>query len=230
MRKISLVGVSVIILLLPLACGDEKVELVNDADKISYSLGNRIGSELDVQLKEGNFEVNPAAFAQGIEDVVTGKDIMLTEADINNYLNMAIFQQEEMSREARNNLSDSNTYLLRNAQEEGVIELPSGLQYEVIKEGTGATPTLNDSVKVHYHGTFANTVVFDSSVERGEPVVFKVSEVIRGWTEALQLMKESAKWKLFIPPDLAYGVEGIPGVIPPNKLLIFEVELLEIIK
>lgn len=230
MRKILLIGVSAIILLLPFACGDEKVELVTDLDKISYSRGNDIGKQLDMWLKEDNFELNNAAFAQGIEDVVTGKEIMLTEADINYYLDMAIFQQqEEMSREARNNLTDANTYLLKNAKKEGVIELPSGLQYVVINEGTGATPTLNDSVKVHYHGTFANTVVFDSSVDRGEPIVFKVSEVIRGWTEALQLMKEGAKWKLFIPPDLAYGIEERPG-IPPNTLMIFEVELLEVIK
>jgi len=230
MRKIFLVGVSAIILLLPFACGDEKVELVTDLDKISYSRGNDIGEQLDMWLKEDNFELNNAAFAQGIEDVLTGKEIMLSEDDMFRYLDMAITQQqEEMSREARNNLTDANTYLLKNAKKEGVIELPSGLQYEVIKEGTGATPTANDRVKVHYHGTFANTVVFDSSVERGEPAEFGVTEVIKGWTEALLLMKEGAKWKLFIPPDLAYGIEGRPG-IPPNTLLIFEVELLEIIK
>ncbi len=127
------------------------------------------------------------------------------------------------------NLEEGQKFLEENAQREGVVVLESGLQYEVIEEGTGDIPTASDRVLTHYHGTHIDGRVFDSSVERGEPIDFGVQEVIRGWTEALQLMKTGAKWKLYIPSDLAYGAYG-GGPIGPNEVLVFDIELISIVK
>ena len=124
--------------------------------------------------------------------------------------------------------SKQTDFLTANAKKEGVKVLPSGLQYKVIKSGSGKTPKATDSVKVHYHGTLIDGTVFDSSVDRGEPITFPVNGVIKGWTEALQLMKEGDKWQLFIPSDLAYGERGAPPKIAPNSTLVFEVELLAV--
>jgi FKBP-type peptidyl-prolyl cis-trans isomerase len=140
------------------------------------------------------------------------------------------YAQKEQEMEARKNLEEGQAFLEENAGRSGVEVTESGLQYEVLKEGVGAKPTANDQVRVHYHGTLIDGTVFDSSVERGQPAVFGVGQVISGWTEALQLMPEGSKWKLFIPANLAYGERGAGSKIGPNSALIFEVELLEIMK
>jgi FKBP-type peptidyl-prolyl cis-trans isomerase FklB len=132
----------------------------------------------------------------------------------------------ELSAKAR---EAGDTFLAENAKKDGVVVLESGLQYEVITEGSGALPTLASTVRTHYHGTFADGRVFDSSVERGEPAEFPVGGVIAGWTEALQLMKEGSKWRLYVPSDLAYGEQGSQGAIPPHCALVFEVELLNVV-
>jgi len=147
-----------------------------------------------------------------------------------------IFAQEtvkltnKIDMNAQKNLEEGKKFLEENGKKEGVVTLESGLQYLVVQEGTGAIPTLTDTVKTHYHGTLINGDVFDSSYDRGEPISFPVTGVIKGWTEALLLMKEGAKWKLFIPSDLAYGSRGAGGVIPPNTTLIFDIELISIEK
>lgn len=135
-------------------------------------------------------------------------------------------QQDEM---LSRNLDAGRAFLEENGKKEQVISLPSGLQYEVLVEGNGAKPKATDKVKCHYHGTLLNGTVFDSSVERGQPAVFGVNQVIKGWVEALQLMSEGSKWRLFIPSELAYGEQGAGGSIEPNATLIFDVELLEIV-
>jgi len=138
-------------------------------------------------------------------------------------------EAEAMAKEmGEKNLKEGEAFLQENAKREGVVALPSGLQYEVIEEGTGKSPKPGDEVTVHYRGTLVDGTVFDSSYERGEPVTFPVEGVIPGWTEALQLMKEGAKWKLFIPPSLAYGERGAGQVIGPNATLLFEVELISV--
>ena len=153
--------------------------------------------------------------------------MLLTEEEANlivqNYFNNL------MKNEASNNLAASNAFLQENKTKEGIVTLPSGLQYKVLEAGEGPTPKPEDQVKVHYTGTLIDGSVFDSSVERGEPVVFGVNQVIPGWTEALQLMSAGSRWMLFIPPDLAYGENGAGGVIGANQALIFEVQLIEII-
>jgi len=139
-------------------------------------------------------------------------------------------QQEMLRKEAETNLAAGNAFLEENKGKPGVVVLPSGLQYKVLEEGTGRTPTATDRVKVHYQGTFVNGEEFDSSYRRNQPAEFQVNRVIAGWTEALQLMKEGAKWQLFIPADLAYGERGRPPSMPPNSTLIFEVELIEVLQ
>jgi len=157
----------------------------------------------------------------------------LTEQEIQE--TMAAFQKEAMAKQAElakklgeKNKREGEAFLVKNKEKEGVKTLPSGLQYVVIKAGTGKKPNINDSVTTHYRGTLIDGTEFDSSYRRGQPVTFPVSGVIAGWTEALQLMEEGAKWQLFIPPNLAYGEQGKGGVIGPNATLIFEIELISI--
>jgi len=142
--------------------------------------------------------------------------------------NMIAFQQRRFARLAKKNLEEGKAFLAKKAKTDGVVTLPSGLQYKVITAGTGKTPKLTDKVTTHYRGTLINGTEFDSSYKRGEPATFPVQGVIAGWTEALQLMKEGAKWKLFIPAKLAYGKPGKGGKIGPNATLIFKIELLSV--
>ena len=167
-------------------------------------------------------------FVKGLTDVLSGKQPAITYDEakevINNYFMKLQKERLEINKKA------GEEFLNINRHKAGVVELPSGLQYEVLKNGTGAKPTANDKVKCHYHGTLINGTVFDSSVQRGEPAVFGVSQVIPGWVEALQLMPVGSKWRLFIPSNLAYGENGAGNLIEPNSTLIFDVELLDIVK
>jgi len=211
-----------------------KAKFANDAEKFSYTIGARTGQQLK-QLADMGMEVSLEEYIHGVRDAMEGKDLALTDEAMQEV--MKSFQQEMMAKqqakrekEGKENLTAGKDFLEANGKKDGVKVLPSGLQYKVLKEGTGDSPSLNDKVKAHYEGTLVDGTVFDSSYKRGEPATFALRGVIRGWTEALQLMQTGAKWQLFIPADLAYGDRGSPPKIGSNATLIFEVELLEVIK
>lgn len=198
-------------------------------DSVGYSLGWDVGTSIKTQ----DIEVTPTFVAQGILDALEGRTGMLTDEQTKEVLmslqqELIAKQQAMMAKQAEAGAKEGATFLAENKKRKGVVTLPSGLQYEVIKEGKGPKPTATSNVSVHYTGSLTNGQVFDSSIERGEPTSFEVGGVIRGWTEALQLMSVGSKWKLFIPADLAYGTQGVQGTIPPNAVLIFDVELLAI--
>jgi FKBP-type peptidyl-prolyl cis-trans isomerase FklB len=196
--------------------------------RTSYALGLNIGKG----FKNQGLEINTDVFLQGLNDGLNEAAPLLTDEEMRSAMETlrADLEKKHKARlkaSAEKNLAASETFFAANKKEKGVMTLPSGLQYKVEKAGTGKSPAKDDSVTVHYRGTLLSGQVFDSSYKRGEPATFQVDQVIPGWTEALQLMKEGAKWRLFIPPDLAYGERGNPA-IPPNSALIFDVELLKV--
>ncbi len=210
------------------ACGAKKeVELKTHKDKASYGVGLNIGRQLSME----GVEMNADAIAQGIRDGLSKAEPKLDEAAIREAFEKVREEQMAKQKEKEEKAAkESKEFLDKNAKKEGVKTLESGLQYEVIKSSEGDTPKpkADDMVKVHYHGTLTDGTVFDSSVERGAPAEFKISGVIPGWVEALQLMEVGDKWKLFIPAELAYGSRSPSPKIPANSALVFEVELLEI--
>jgi FKBP-type peptidyl-prolyl cis-trans isomerase FklB len=204
---------------------EETLVLKNQKEKISYVIGVDIGNN----LRKQSVDVDPNILARGIQDALSAAKPLLTEQEIQNTL--TAFQKERAAKQqeaAKKNKNEGEAFMAANKKKEGVKALASGLQYKVIKAGTGRKPNLDDSVTTHYRGTLIDGTEFDSSYRRGQPVTFPVSRVIAGWTEALQLMEEGAKWQLFIPPDLAYGERGTGSVIGPNATLIFEIELISI--
>ncbi|MDX8338695.1 FKBP-type peptidyl-prolyl cis-trans isomerase [Draconibacterium sp. IB214405] len=211
--------------------GPANVKLETSADSVSYAIGVLVGSNNNQQLESlpGSDEINLEALAQAFRLVTVGEDVTITAEEANAIVQNFIRSASE--RESQANLEEGNKFLEENGKREGVVTTESGLQYEVLTEGTGEKPGATDKVRVHYHGTLIDGTVFDSSIDRGEPIVFGVNQVISGWTEALQLMPVGSKWKLFIPSDIAYGANPRPGgPIGPNAALVFEVELLEIVK
>ena len=210
--------------------------LVTEMDKVSYA----IGVQLATNFKKQGIDIKIDKLVLGLKDAAAGKKLELTEQDIQMTMmtfgqKMRAQQQEKQKADAARqkvdavkNIAAGKAFLAANGKKEGVKVLTSGLQYKVIKKGTGKTPTAADKVKTHYRGTLIDGTEFDSSYKR-EPVVFGVTKVIKGWTEALQLMKEGDKWELYIPANLAYGERARP-TIPANSTLIFEIELLEIVK
>lgn len=194
-------------------------------EKLSYALGMVIGHNLKGM---GVNNLNAADFAAAVSDVLTNQTAKLDDAEAQQLVNNFLQKQQEAAGKAVR--EDGERFLAENAKKEGVTVLPSGLQYTVIKEGTGANPVATDRVKCHYEGTLPNGTVFDSSYKRGEPAVFPLNGVIAGWTEGVQLMKEGAKYRFFIPYHLAYGERGAGQSIPPYAALVFDVELLEIVK
>lgn len=207
----------------------EMQELKTDKDRLSYSMGVATGT----QMKRQSIEVDADMFARGLKDVVSGGKLQMTDQEVQDALmkfqqEMAAKQAEKHKQMAEKNKKEGEAFLAANKTKEGVKTLPSGLQYKIIKEGSGKSPKETDTVTTNYSGTLIDGTEFDSSLKRGEPATFQVKGVIKGWTEALQLMKEGAKWQLFIPSDLAYGERGAGATIGPNATLIFEVELLEI--
>ncbi len=199
-------------------------------DSISYIIGQDIGAN----LIQNEIQVNEDLFIEGIRKGLAGNDSLISEQELNRL--MMSFQQEMMAKREQKSNADAAVakaeglaFLQKNKQEPGVVETASGLQYKVIQEGTGENPTSEDVVEVHYTGKLLDGTVFDSSVERGQPIRFPLNGVIRGWTEGLQLMKPGAKYILYIPSDLAYG-DRSTGPIPAGSTLIFEVELLSIDK
>jgi FKBP-type peptidyl-prolyl cis-trans isomerase len=208
----------------------QEMALKTEVDKVSYIIGTQIARN----FKSQEIEVNLEPLMWGLKDVLGDKELAMSQDEMQKVF--TDFQQRirakqaaKAAKEATENLAKGTVFLDQNKSKEGVKVLPSGLQYKIITEGTGATPAATDKVKTHYSGTLIDGTEFDSSYKRNQPAEFPVNGVIKGWTEALILMKEGAKWQLFVPANLAYGERGRPG-IPPNSTLIFEVELLEVVK
>ncbi len=193
-------------------------------DKFSYGLGMGIGQNL---LSMGVKGMSVEDFVKGLIDVLEGNKTELTHSEAQKVVNEH-FQKLAEEAYAVNKLAGEK-FLAENAKKEGVVVLPSGLQYEVLAEGNGKKPSATDRVQCHYEGTLIDGTIFDSSIKRGEPAVFGVNQVIRGWVEALQLMQEGAKWRLYIPYDMAYGEHGAGEMIPPYSALVFDVELIKVL-
>ena len=204
--------------------------LKTNKEKASYALGMQIGSS----LRRQDVDIDPAIFEQGMKDAMSGSKPLLSPQEAQAALVQLQKDVQTGKEAAAKAVSESNkkqgeAFLAANKTKPGVVTLPSGLQYKILKEGTGPKPTTSDTVKCNYVGTMVDGTEFDSSAKHGGPATFPVTQVIKGWTEALQLMPVGSKWQLFIPPDLAYGDRGAPGgQIGPNATLIFEVELLSI--
>lgn len=200
------------------------MKYTNEIDKVSYSLGLSIASNL---ISSGIKTINQEAFNDAMNSVFAGQMPEIMPDEANNILQTYFEKiQNEKGKEAK---EAGEKFLAENKTREGVVTLESGLQYKILNEGSGAKPTANDTVKCHYEGRLINGQIFDSSIRRGEPAEFPVGGVIAGWVEALQLMPVGSKWQLYIPSELAYGQHGAGAAIGPNETLIFDVELLEII-
>ncbi|MDD4776795.1 MAG: FKBP-type peptidyl-prolyl cis-trans isomerase [Fermentimonas sp.] len=192
-------------------------------DKLSYALGMSMASNL---MNSGLRQIDVDSFVKAFKEIMDNKTPSMSPQEANQILQDYFSkQQDDMLNK---NLEAGKAFLEENKKKESVVALPSGLQYEILNEGDGAIPKATDKVKCHYHGTLLDGTVFDSSVQRGQPAVFGVNQVIKGWVEALQLMSVGSKWRLFIPSNLAYGEQGAGGAIEPNSTLIFDVELLGI--
>ena len=227
---LGLLVLSVLLLggcLLPVSVQAQEVDLSEDIHRVYYAFGVAAGRNLRAQQEITDAELQ--AFLGGIQDVFAGKP-RLTDEEMS--VAIQIFQaemQERAAAAAASTAAAGEEFLADNAGRDGVIVLESGLQYEVLETGpAGPSPTMNDTVQAHYHGTLTDGSVFDSSIDRGEPALFPVDGVIAGWTEALQLMKVGDKWRLYIPAELAYGESSPSPAIPSNSVLIFDVELLGI--
>lgn len=223
---IALVGIALV------ACqtsADDKTVLKNEKDKISYSIGINIGTN----FKNQSIDVDVDALVKGIKDAISGNKTLMSEKEVQETLtafqnDMRTKQAERAKAMAEKNKKEGETFLTENKKKEGIKTTANGLQYKIIKEGSGKKPKSTDTVTVHYRGTTIDGTEFDSSYKRGEPTSFPVNEVIPGWTEALQLMPVGSKWQLFIPSNLAYGERGAGPQIGPNATLLFEVELISI--
>ena len=192
----------------------------NVKDQTSYAIGVNFGKNMAAD----GIALNVDLIIQGIRDAITGKKTLLNDEDVSK--SILIFERQVAEKRKK----DGEAFLAANGKKQGVVTLSSGLQYKVLKSGNGATPRIIDRIKAHYRGSLTNGVEFDSSIRRGQPAVFPVRGVIRGWTEALLRMKVGDKWRLFVPSEMAYGERGFPPAIGPNAVLIFEIELLEIQK
>ena len=226
-----LAGLSLVIVFCAGQIGAQETPLIKDQkDKVSYGIGMEIGRN----LKRQSFDLNTELLLRGFKDAFSGEKALMTDQEITE--TMTAFQKEVMAKQqeltkklGEKNKQEGEAFLAENKKKEGVITLPSGLQYKVIKAGSGKKPKATDTVTVQYRGTLINGSEFDSSYKRGTPATFPVTGVIPGWTEILQLMEEGDKWEVFIPSNLAYGEHGAAGgLIGPNATLIFEIELLSV--
>ena len=200
-------------------------------DKVSYALGLGIGRQLS-QMGADNLDIDD--FAKAIKDILAGKKPEIDDAEAQTLVKDFFEKQEAKQRAAaaekfKETKEKGEAYLAENSKKEGVVTLPSGLQYQVIKEGNGRRPKATDKVKCHYEGMLVDGTLFDSSIQRGEPATFPLNGVIKGWTEGLQLMQEGAKYRFFIPYHLGYGEKGAGASIPPFAALVFDVELIEVV-
>ncbi len=228
MRFVSIAVLGILLVATQVGAAEQTV-LKSKKDKTSYV----IGADLATNLKRESIDVDPDMVLRGMKDVLSGGKTLMTDEEMratSTALRQEIMekQAQEIKKLAEKNKKEGEAFLEANKKKEGVKTLPSGLQYKVITEGTGKSPKATDTVTVNYRGTLVDGTEFDSSYKRGQPATFPVNGVIKGWTEALQLMKEGAKWELFIPPDLAYGERGAGNVIGPDSTLIFEVELISV--
>lgn len=205
--------------------------LGNDLDKLSYS----IGADLGKNFKKQGIEINPTALSKGMQDGITGTALQMTDDQMKEVLNK--FQKDlmakrnaEFTKKSDENKAKGDAFLTQNKAKEGVISLPSGLQYKIIEAGKGAKPGKEDTVTVDYTGTLIGGEVFDSSEKTGKPATFKVSQVIPGWTEALQLMPAGSTWEVVVPASLAYGTRSVGGPIGPNETLLFKIHLISVKK
>jgi FKBP-type peptidyl-prolyl cis-trans isomerase FklB len=203
--------------------------LPTQKDKVSYAIGMNIGKS----LHKDSVDVDPNIFLQGLKDGLAGGKVLMTPEEVKATMTelqagLRKKQEAQAQQAGAANKQEGDAFLAANKSKPGVVTLPSGLQYKILKEGTGAKPTASDTVVCNYRGTLINGTEFDSSYKRGEPATFAVGQVIKGWTEALQLMPTGSKWQLFIPSDLAYGDKGAGADIGPNAPLEFEVELISI--
>ncbi|MFA5960950.1 MAG: FKBP-type peptidyl-prolyl cis-trans isomerase [Tatlockia sp.] len=205
--------------------------LTTDTDKLSYS----IGADLGKNFKKQGIDISPAAMAKGLQDGMAGGQLLLTDEQMMDVLNK--FQKELMAKrstdfnkKAVENKQKGETFLNQNKTKEGVVTLPSGLQYKILAKGEGAKPTKDDMVTVEYTGTLINGQVFDSTQSSGKPATFKVTQVIPGWTEILQLMPSGSTWEVYVPSNMAYGARNMGGPIGPNETLVFKIHLISIKK
>jgi FKBP-type peptidyl-prolyl cis-trans isomerase FklB len=210
---------------------DAKQKLENQKDKESYSIGYQVG----LSMQKDGVEINFDMLIHGLQDAIEGKEPLLSEEEMKNLIvdlkKKAAEEQMRKIQEARaENAEEAAKFLEENGKKEGIKTTESGLQYRILREGDGASPGSEDFVTAHYRGTFIDSTEFDSSYSRGKPQTFQTNAVIKGWTEALQMMKTGSKWEIFVPPHLAYGRGGMGERIPPNKLLVFEIELLAVDK
>jgi FKBP-type peptidyl-prolyl cis-trans isomerase FklB len=226
--KYALTAILSITFLFNFCFAAEKPELKNQKDKESYSLGYQFGQG----AKSQGLDINVELYTSGIQDALSGSKPQLSQEEMRQTVSeiqkrFIAAREKELKEMSAKNLAAGKAFMEENEKKEGVKTLPSGLQYKVLAEGSGKTPKAADNVTVNYKGTFINGAEFDSSYKRGKPATFQVDKVVKGWTEALQLMKEGSKWQLFIPPELGYGDRG-GGPVPPNSTLIFEVELISV--
>jgi FKBP-type peptidyl-prolyl cis-trans isomerase FklB len=207
--------------------------LTTEKDKASYAIGVNIGKDLGEKLRKDSVDVNTAIVLRGMKDALAGGKMLLTDDQAKAAMDQFMAdlhekQEKKMAIAGDVNKAKGDTFLAANKTKDGVITLPSGLQYKIISPGTGPKPTSSDSVVCNYRGTLIDGTEFDASAKHGGPATFPVGKVIKGWTEALQLMPVGSKWQLYIPSDLAYGSQGAGGDIGPNSTLIFDIELLSI--
>lgn len=227
LRILPAAALALLLAVSPVLAADQKP--VSLEDRVSYGIGMNIGHD----FKRQELKINPELVARGITDVMAGKDTLLTDEEVQSTI--AELQKQlkekrdaEMKAMGEKNKVEGAKFLAENAKKDGVKTTASGLQYKVVKEGTGPTPKAEDKVQVNYRGKLVDGTEFDSSYKRGQPATFPVNGVIKGWTEALQLMKEGAQYEVVIPAELAYGERGAPPVIGPNATLVFDVELLKV--
>lgn len=225
MKKNNLLIISIALVLAACTNNNTYKTPETEMEKVSYSLGVNVATGVKAQ---GLDTIDASAVAKAFKDVFEGNDLDISEEESMKVL-QDYFGKIQAKKSAKANEAGT-AYLAENAEKEGVTTTESGLQYEILSSGDGEKPTTEDQVTVHYHGTLTDGTVFDSSVDRGQPATFGVTQVIKGWTEALQLMRVGDKWKLTIPANLAYGDQGAGGTIGPGATLIFEVELLAINK
>lgn len=226
MKFVSILVIGMLVLAGQVYGADESA-LKSEKDKLSYTFGANFGKS----LKQQEIEINTDIFIKGMKEGLSGGKMLLTDQEMKDTMTsfqkeMAAKQAEKRKALAEKNKKEGDAFLAANKSKEGVKTLPSGLQYKVITEGTGKTPKATDTVVTNYRGTLIDGTEFDSSYQRKAPATFKVNGVIKGWTEALQLMKEGAKWQLFVPSEIAYGERGAGPNIGPNAVLIFEIELI----
>ena len=227
--KLILMGAISVALASGISTAGDKVEPKTESDKVSYSVGYRLGGD----FKRQQVDINSDMLVQGIEDAASGGEALMTDEQMRTVMtNLAnrvrAEQMEKQKQQGAENIKAGEAFLAENAGKEGVKTTDSGLQYKVITAGEGKTPQKSDKVTVHYRGTLIDGSEFDSSYSRNKPASFGVGQVIPGWTEALQLMKEGDKWEIYLPSKLGYGERGAGARIPPNSTLVFEVELISV--